>query len=118
MTETIKASPAARKPDWLKRRLPSGEALMAIDVEYDRTTLAVNDVIEVAVRVELKEGAARQAFEKGLGAFDEARAYAAAHPSDRQRAAELYKAAAREFVSAWRAGAWGTSSSRWPGFRQ
>ncbi len=26
MTETIKASPAARKPDWLKRRLPSGEA--------------------------------------------------------------------------------------------
>jgi lipoic acid synthetase len=26
MTETIKTSPPARKPDWLKRRLPSGEA--------------------------------------------------------------------------------------------
>ncbi|MCU0592789.1 MAG: lipoyl synthase [Desulfobacterales bacterium] len=26
MTETIKTSPAGRKPDWLKRRLPSGEA--------------------------------------------------------------------------------------------
>jgi hypothetical protein len=49
--------------------------------------------------------ASRQAFDRGLKAFDEARAYAAAHPSDRPRTAELYKAAAREFVSAWNAGA-------------
>jgi uncharacterized protein YfaS (alpha-2-macroglobulin family) len=35
---------------------------MDIAVDYDRTELAVNDVIHVSVRVELKEGAARQAI--------------------------------------------------------
>ena len=39
-----------------------GEPLMDIAVTYDRTELAVNDTIEVEVRVELKEGAARQAI--------------------------------------------------------
>ena len=42
--------------------LPPEESPMEIAVEYDRTELAVNDTIEVAVRVELKEGAARQAI--------------------------------------------------------
>ena len=37
-------------------------SLMDISVSYDRTELAVNDTIEVAVHVELKEGAARQAI--------------------------------------------------------
>jgi uncharacterized protein YfaS (alpha-2-macroglobulin family) len=37
-------------------------SLMEIGVEYDRTELAVNDVIHVSVHVELKEGAARQAI--------------------------------------------------------
>jgi uncharacterized protein YfaS (alpha-2-macroglobulin family) len=37
-------------------------SLMDIAVDYDRTELAVNDVIHVSVRVELKEGAARQAI--------------------------------------------------------
>ena len=36
--------------------------LMDIQVDYDRTALAVNDVIEVGVRVELNKGAARQAI--------------------------------------------------------
>jgi hypothetical protein len=36
--------------------------LMDIQVDYDRTELSVNDVINVSVRVELKEGAARQAI--------------------------------------------------------
>jgi uncharacterized protein YfaS (alpha-2-macroglobulin family) len=39
-----------------------GASLMDIGVSYDRTELAVNDVIEVAVHVELREGAARQAI--------------------------------------------------------
>ncbi|MEJ2210338.1 MAG: alpha-2-macroglobulin family protein, partial [Anaerolineae bacterium] len=45
-------------------RLPAAEGpgLMDIAVEYDRTELAVNDTVEVSVRVELKEGAARQAI--------------------------------------------------------
>jgi uncharacterized protein YfaS (alpha-2-macroglobulin family) len=37
-------------------------SLMDIAVNYDRTDLAVNDVIHVSVRVELLEGAARQAI--------------------------------------------------------
>jgi uncharacterized protein YfaS (alpha-2-macroglobulin family) len=36
------------------------KSLMDIAVDYDRTELAVNDTINVSVRVELKEGAARQ----------------------------------------------------------
>jgi hypothetical protein len=36
--------------------------LMDIHVSYDRTELAVNDVIQVSVHVELREGAARQAI--------------------------------------------------------
>jgi uncharacterized protein YfaS (alpha-2-macroglobulin family) len=36
--------------------------LMDIQVDYDRTELAVNDIINVSVHVELKEGAARQAI--------------------------------------------------------
>jgi uncharacterized protein YfaS (alpha-2-macroglobulin family) len=48
---------------WDKAPAPRPEAsLMAINVSYDRTELAVNDVIEVSVRVELREGAARQAI--------------------------------------------------------
>jgi 5-hydroxyisourate hydrolase-like protein (transthyretin family) len=45
-------------------RLPpaEGEPLMEITVDYDRTELAVNDTVEVSVRVELKQGAARQAI--------------------------------------------------------
>jgi uncharacterized protein YfaS (alpha-2-macroglobulin family) len=46
-------------------RLPApaeGATLMDIEVDYDRTELAVNDTLEVTVRVELKEGAARQAI--------------------------------------------------------
>jgi len=45
-------------------RLPpaEGQPLMEIDVDYDRTELAVNDTVEVSVRVELKQGAARQAI--------------------------------------------------------
>jgi uncharacterized protein YfaS (alpha-2-macroglobulin family) len=39
-----------------------GPGLMDIAVEYDRTKLAVNDTVEVSVRVELQEGAARQAI--------------------------------------------------------
>ncbi|MBN1660108.1 MAG: hypothetical protein JXA93_17030 [Anaerolineae bacterium] len=39
-----------------------GEPLMNIDVAYDRTELAVNDTVEVSVRLELKQGAARQAI--------------------------------------------------------
>jgi uncharacterized protein YfaS (alpha-2-macroglobulin family) len=39
-----------------------GEPPMDIAVRYDRTELAVNDTIEVAVRVELNQGAARQAI--------------------------------------------------------
>jgi uncharacterized protein YfaS (alpha-2-macroglobulin family) len=35
---------------------------MDISVDYDRTELAVNQVINVTVRVELKKGAARQAI--------------------------------------------------------
>lgn len=50
------------------------------------------------------ESAAGAAFKRGLAAFDEARAHAAAHPSDRARTADLYEVAAREFVSAWKAG--------------
>jgi hypothetical protein len=38
------------------------KSLMDIAVDYDRTELAVNDSINVSVRVELKEGAARQAI--------------------------------------------------------
>jgi uncharacterized protein YfaS (alpha-2-macroglobulin family) len=38
------------------------QSLMDITVAYDRAELAVNDVIGVAVRVGLKEGAARQAI--------------------------------------------------------
>jgi uncharacterized protein YfaS (alpha-2-macroglobulin family) len=38
------------------------KTLMDIAVDYDRTELAVNDVIDVSVRVELKAGAARQAI--------------------------------------------------------
>jgi len=40
----------------------AGQSLMDISVSYDRTELAVNDMIEVSVHVELKEGAARQAI--------------------------------------------------------
>ena len=48
---------------WDRVPLPTGdETLMDIQVDYDRTALAVNDVIEVGVRVELKKGAARQAI--------------------------------------------------------
>ncbi len=39
-----------------------GQPLMEIAVSYNRTELAVNDMIEVSVHVELKEGAARQAI--------------------------------------------------------
>ncbi len=42
--------------------LVAEESLMDIQVTYDRTELAVNDTINVAVRVELKAGAARQAI--------------------------------------------------------
>lgn len=38
------------------------ESLMDITVDYDRTELAVNDIVNVSVRVELLEGAARQAI--------------------------------------------------------
>lgn len=38
------------------------ESLMDIEVAYDRTELAVNDVVEVSVRVALTAGAARQAI--------------------------------------------------------
>ena len=38
------------------------DALMDISVSYDRTDLAVNDLIQVSVRIELLEGAARQAI--------------------------------------------------------
>jgi uncharacterized protein YfaS (alpha-2-macroglobulin family) len=41
---------------------PPETSLMDITVDYDRTELAVNDVIEVDVHVELLEGAARQAI--------------------------------------------------------
>ncbi len=48
---------------WDKVPAPTAEeALMDIQVRYDRTELSVNDTITVAVRVELKEGAARQAI--------------------------------------------------------
>jgi len=48
---------------WDKVPLPvPGKELMDITVDYDRTELAVNDVINVSVRVELNEGAARQAI--------------------------------------------------------
>jgi uncharacterized protein YfaS (alpha-2-macroglobulin family) len=48
---------------WAAVTLPAAEdSLMDIQVAYDRTELAVNDVIEVSVRVELAEGAARQAI--------------------------------------------------------
>lgn len=48
---------------WDKVPMPAaGESLVDIDVEYDRIELSVNDTIEVSVRVELKEGAARQAI--------------------------------------------------------
>ena len=40
----------------------AGESLMDIRVDYDRTELAVNDVIQVSVHVELQQGAARQAI--------------------------------------------------------
>ncbi|MGD8398515.1 MAG: alpha-2-macroglobulin family protein, partial [Anaerolineae bacterium] len=46
-------------------RAPSfaeGEPLVDIDVAYDRTELSVNDTVEVSVRVELRQGAARQAI--------------------------------------------------------
>jgi 5-hydroxyisourate hydrolase-like protein (transthyretin family) len=38
------------------------ESLMDIRIDYDRTELAINDVIQVSVHVELKQGAARQAI--------------------------------------------------------
>ena len=41
---------------------PPEASLMEIAVRYDRTELAVNDVVNVSVRVELQEGAARQAI--------------------------------------------------------
>ncbi len=48
---------------WAVVSLPAPEqALMDIRVEYDRTELAVNDVVQVSVRVELAQGAARQAI--------------------------------------------------------
>jgi hypothetical protein len=48
---------------WDKVPSPRPEAsLMDIAVAYDRTELAVNDVIRVSVNVELKQGAARQAI--------------------------------------------------------
>jgi uncharacterized protein YfaS (alpha-2-macroglobulin family) len=48
---------------WDKVPAPLPEAsLMEIAVEYDRTELAVNDVIRVSVHIELKQGAARQAI--------------------------------------------------------
>jgi len=48
---------------WSVVSLPAPEeSLMDIEVAYDRTELAVNDVIEVSVRVALNEGAARQAI--------------------------------------------------------
>lgn len=48
---------------WAVAALEMPEApLVDIAVEYDRTELAVNDVVNVSVRVELKEGAARQAI--------------------------------------------------------
>jgi uncharacterized protein YfaS (alpha-2-macroglobulin family) len=42
--------------------LALAQSPMDIAVSYDRTQLAVNDVIEVSVHVELREGAARQAI--------------------------------------------------------
>jgi 5-hydroxyisourate hydrolase-like protein (transthyretin family) len=48
---------------WDKLPASAPEAsLMDIVVGYDRTELAVNDVVNVSVRVELQEGAARQAI--------------------------------------------------------
>jgi uncharacterized protein YfaS (alpha-2-macroglobulin family) len=48
---------------WAVVTLPAPEeSLMDIQVDYDRTELAVNDVITVRVRVELAQGAARQAI--------------------------------------------------------
>ncbi|HSR29203.1 MAG TPA: alpha-2-macroglobulin family protein, partial [Anaerolineae bacterium] len=48
---------------WDKLPASAPEAsLMDIAVAYDRTELAVNDVVNVSVRVELQEGAARQAI--------------------------------------------------------
>ncbi len=48
---------------WDKVTPPApGDSLMDISVNYDRTELSVNDVINVSVHVELKEGAARQAI--------------------------------------------------------
>jgi uncharacterized protein YfaS (alpha-2-macroglobulin family) len=43
-------------------RLAPAKEWMDIRVDYDRTELAVNDVIQVSVHVELLEGAARQAI--------------------------------------------------------
>ena len=48
---------------WDQVPVPTGDAsLMDIAVNYDRTQLAVNDTVEVSVRVELKSGAVRQAI--------------------------------------------------------
>ncbi len=48
---------------WDKIPAPAPEeSPMDIAVRYDRTELAVNDTLNVTVRVELKEGAARQAI--------------------------------------------------------
>jgi uncharacterized protein YfaS (alpha-2-macroglobulin family) len=48
---------------WDKVPAPASElSLMDIAVSYDRTELAVNDVIQVFVHAELREGAARQAI--------------------------------------------------------
>ena len=48
---------------WADVPAPAPEAsLMDISVSYDRTELAVNDVLQVSIHVELREGAARQAI--------------------------------------------------------
>ena len=61
---------------------------MDIAVSYDRTELAVNDVVKVSVRVELLEGAARQAIvdlgiPPGFEVLSEDLADLVAHDSDR-----------------------------------
>lgn len=74
---------------WDKVPAPlAGESLMDIVVSYDRTELAVNDVIEVSVHVELTGGAARQAIvdlgiPPGFEVLSEDLEALVAHSSDR-----------------------------------